>query len=44
MIVVKSFLDKTFKQGDFEVTSKGQKMEKLCMLEFNYTNIRNRSY
>jgi hypothetical protein len=29
MIVVKSFLDKTFKQGDFEVTSKGQKMEKI---------------
>ena len=29
MIVVKSFLNKTFKQGDFEVTSKGQKMEKI---------------
>ncbi len=29
MIVVKSFLDKTFKQGDFEVTSKGQKMGKI---------------
>jgi hypothetical protein len=29
MIVVKSFLDKTFKQGDFEVTSKGQKMEEI---------------
>ena len=29
MIVVKSFLDKTFKQGDSEVTSKGQRMEKI---------------
>jgi hypothetical protein len=29
MIVVKSFLDKTFKQGDFEVISKGQKMEEI---------------